>query len=1599
MSKLSNISSVAKYESKLLMRSWFYRIFLVVAVLALCIFNFANLVNTDNSGFWIMRALSSNIPYINLLLLNAGQAVIAVFLSSEFLKSDKKLDTSEVFYVHPLSNAEYVIGKIWGNMNVFIRLNLIIICMVVIFNFVSGLPIDWMAYITYFFVISIPTLIYIFGLSIGMMLILKNQAITFVVLLGYIALTLFYIADKFYYLFDYMAYSLPLVKSSFVGFTNWSTVINHRLIYLLIGLGFICVSISLFRRLPNTNRGRNRWLAVSFCFIFAGLFAGYRHVHTILQSVDMRAKYTEINNKYVHSPQMVIDKYDITVEQHPSTISATVVMHGTAQDSASVFIFCLNPALAVRGITENGKDLSFTRDHQIILVDFGRSLSKDDTTTLKIAYDGRIDERFCYLDVLPELLQEKFSVESLFNVDKKYCFQTENYVLFTPETYWYPRPGVAYSSENPDWQRAYFSNYRLTVKTLNGLQAISQGTRKLPAEKKPTIRSNEYDSSDKITPRGGMRSSSSGMYMSGGGSSRGGIGGAFGGGMRSSGQGGGGSRPSGGSSGGDFRSQRSPSDGGGSRQPSQEGQRVQSDGNRQQSQSGQGGQGEGNIRQQGGQGQGEGNIRQQGQGGQGGGGVRQQIAQMSDETRARLRDSVMRIRQQQGGQGGEVRPQQGQDNEGFRPQQGQGQGQRQRQSPEEFAKAQTERMEQLLGLTADQKAKIQEINHELTVQTTAQIQSNQGNRDNIRAIMQEADKKRDEKYKSVLTADQFEKYMDEMVRMRQGGGGGGDVRAQGQQRQDGGGEMRVQRSQSEENTRQQVPESQRAQVEGNIRQQGQGETQRQSSPQREIVAQTKPDTSKIIGSAPEKVDTAKRSREGKDSIKALAEAPIEIPKDTLFIFETDFPTPAISLIIGDYEQKCVEADRTIYSLWHLKGNDYFSSTFETLFDTIPYQIRIRRQEFESAYSLNYSFKRFSLIEVPVQFSSYVRAWTQAQEVIQPEMALFPEKGCLNNSLDVARQVKLQKAWAKRDGRELSDRDAALRIMNMFFMSFQRSESRGDFSIERGSVNVTAKANPYFIFPQLYNFRYNIFSSEWTIGNRLIELYLQDKADNPFMRMLNGISNNEKANLLIQQRPFKELLIDPEQRDLLDNIISLKANVLFAPAELKLGYAVFRDSLRAYLNANRFTNVRFEDLLDKMSAIAGEDLTAPMATWDAPTQLPVYIVGTPEITYIQNRDAEAYVVQLQITNDSDYDGIINVETLFGGSSFGSFGSSISRGSFSGMSFGRSSALADPRAKRKVSLAARETKLLVNVWEDAPRGINVNTLISANLPNQINIPANNIIRERNVPIAKEGDFVLSNVVYNLPGEVIVDNEDAGLFELSKPDIVGLLPQWLDQVGDNSFPYQGVSGRRPPLQWTLTTNDKYYGTHIRSAYVIKSGSGNQTATWKVPVPSTGLYDLYFYVVVPEEIRRDQMSSSSRGGSSSSSSRGGSASSSSSSRGGSSSSSSSSSSRGGSSGSSGSSSSRGGSPSHFHNTGRVEYDLKVRYDNDEDKANVNLERASEGWNLVGTYYFSEDTIKVVLTNNIANIRMVTADAVKIVKRETSSTKSENVELSSVTQ
>ncbi|NOR73645.1 MAG: xanthan lyase, partial [Draconibacterium sp.] len=199
---LHNIISISKYERKTLLRSWFFRIFAILSLVVLFGMNFGMIFEGGGDG-WAIKSIPSAIPYFNLLILNIAQAIIAVFLASDFLKRDKKLDTTEVIYMRSMTNGEYVIGKTWGNLQVFLYLNIAVVIMALIFNALAQTTsIDWLSYGIYLLLISIPTLVFIMGLSFLLMSVIRNQAITFVIILGYIGISLFWLQAKFYYIFD-----------------------------------------------------------------------------------------------------------------------------------------------------------------------------------------------------------------------------------------------------------------------------------------------------------------------------------------------------------------------------------------------------------------------------------------------------------------------------------------------------------------------------------------------------------------------------------------------------------------------------------------------------------------------------------------------------------------------------------------------------------------------------------------------------------------------------------------------------------------------------------------------------------------------------------------------------------------------------------------------------------------------------------------------------------------------------------------------------------------------------------------------------------------------------------------------------------------------------------------------------------------------------------------------------------------------------------------------------------------------------------------------------------------------------------------------------
>jgi hypothetical protein len=1073
------------------MRSRFFQVFTILTLFVLSVWSIGILLAGDSEG-WSAKSIPSNIPLMNLLILNVGQAITTIFLASDFLKRDRKLDTSEVFYVRPLGNAEYILGKIWGNLRVFLLLNIVVMGLSVLFTlFVAGVSVDWAVYPVYFFLISVPTLVYIAGLSVLLMLVLKNQAITFILLLGYIGLTLFYISDTFYYLFDYMACYIPLVKSTITGFINMNVILIHRAIYGFAGLGCIFLVIPLFGRLPDTPRSNYVWVSLSIAmFLLCGL-AGYKYVSRIKEQKILRTSYVATSKRYEHASKLKIERYNIRLEQAPRSFAAEAQLQGISLATDSVFPLCLNPGLEVEDVRQENKPLVFTRDNQMLLIHFGRKIIEGDTLSFDITYGGVLEPAFCYLDIPDEMMEEENRI-LLFNPDKQYVFQTPDYLLFTPESYWYPRPVAE-----------YFSHFTLNVLPLPGLTPLSQG-------------------------------------------------------------------------------------------------------------------------------------------------------------------------------------------------------------------------------------------------------------------------------------------------------------------------------------------------------------------------------------------------EGISHAGAYSFAP-------------EYPLRAISLAVGKYRQTSVVSDSVMYNLWTLEGNSLYSS-FDAIQDTIPSLIRKFREDTERKFRMSYPFKRFSVIETPLQFTSYPRIGSQAQEMMQPEMVFFPERGWRYAAFEIEKAVKRKVNQAQRNGQSMNKEEAQISVFNDLLRNLSDPVSDYDYvSSGRGTWRVVAKTNPYFIYPQLYNFRYNVFSPDWTVANPLIESYLQSpgvQSSNDREREVNGISQQERAALLMEKQSLSDLLADISHRDLMNALISLKADRLFAPAEVRIGRSAFRDSLYAVLERHAFHNMAFEDLLIQLSERSGTDLLSRTEEWKSPTPLPLYHIRQPEVTQYTNRGQETFVMKITLSNDSDQDGFVQLSI---------------------QDENRSEQTNDEA--RKIELPAHRGKQLVSVWEHAPRTVTFYTGLSGNLPNVIRYTVSNIKQERGTPADKEGDYMLPvpDTSPAAPDEVIVDNEDTGLFELSEAPIVGLLPKYLDRMEDTTFSYTGVTWRLP-FRWTATTHANYYGRYIHSAYVVRNGSGNQTATWKVPVPSPGYYDVYYY-----------MSDVYGQGN--------------------------------------------------NNRRQAEYRFRILYDGETEDTYLNLNTAGDGWASIGAYYFTSDTIRIILTNE-CEWRRVSADAVRIVKR-----------------
>ncbi|WP_430816687.1 hypothetical protein [Carboxylicivirga sp. RSCT41] len=462
-----NISTVSRFESKTLFRSWFFRIFAIIILGFILMFNIFGVAAVADGG-WPGRVLPSGAPYFNMWLLNIAQAIIAVFLSADFLGRDKKLDTTEAFYVRSMSNVEYVIGKTFGVLKVFVVLNILVLLSAMLFSLIGNeAPINLTTYIYYPLLISLPTLVFILGFSFFTMTLIRNQAVTFVLLLGFIALSLFYLGNKHFRLFDILGFYTSFMRSDFTGFQDAYGLIQHRMLYLVLGVAFILATIWRLPRLEQQKFSRPLLMTGILALMgVSGLIIGDILVKST-ETRDMQEHIIQLNKQLTPS-DFSIETADLELIHKESSIECRALMQvSKIREGNRELKLVLNPGLNITSCSINSSPATFKRDAHIVTVETG--MLKPGKFTLQLSYAGGINDDAMYHDITEETKMSENRLDPLL-AGKQYSFVQDNYLLLTREAAWYP-----VIATKQYWVSYPFLPMDMQVTTKPGLEIITQG--------------------------------------------------------------------------------------------------------------------------------------------------------------------------------------------------------------------------------------------------------------------------------------------------------------------------------------------------------------------------------------------------------------------------------------------------------------------------------------------------------------------------------------------------------------------------------------------------------------------------------------------------------------------------------------------------------------------------------------------------------------------------------------------------------------------------------------------------------------------------------------------------------------------------------------------------------------------------------------------------------------------------------------------------------------------------------------------------------------------------------------------------------------------
>ncbi|MCQ4872644.1 golvesin C-terminal-like domain-containing protein [Butyricimonas paravirosa] len=508
------------------------------------------------------------------------------------------------------------------------------------------------------------------------------------------------------------------------------------------------------------------------------------------------------------------------------------------------------------------------------------------------------------------------------------------------------------------------------------------------------------------------------------------------------------------------------------------------------------------------------------------------------------------------------------------------------------------------------------------------------------------------------------------------------------------------------------------------------------------------------------------------------------------VFKNQERLPRLSLSIGNYERRNVVVDSLQLELFYFPGHDFFLEDYTTTGDSLTLLVQEPVGHIRAMRDSDYPYRKFTVVETPVNFIPYQRKGVEGSGFVQPEILFYPERMYLGYYSHVeywpGEEDDRNRFELERDGFE------NLLMVNLSTGPFDCSVMFDDF----GGI---LQSDEYPGFGRVAN-----DLSRVNLGVKP-RVYLGDEIEYPEI-----VAYWEKKSL-------RDALEDNETkyhhlRILLDwKFAQIEKHLQALVGEREL-FEFAKGFKKRYLHSGPDFQV-FEREFNEHFKL---NLREILDCYYDMKELPVLFVRDMQIELHGGEDEEEYISSCKVYNPSSVPAVVTLEVNTYSMGDGEYGS------------GKRSFLIPPHGCKEI-----RNKL------DDPEYFFIEMNLCQNIPGESRMQFSPKSLSRTED-GRTGVWDTDSSVFTRkePG-IVVDNGDEGFVIHEKKRREKLAAYFSKQTDTRKYNYIYDHER-----WTLVTEAKCYGDIVKSAYYKVAGNGKTKVEWKAKIDKPGRYEVFAYI-----------------------------------------------------------------------------------------------------------------------------------------------------------